>query len=107
MNNPPRFRIITSPSTAKVSSSQAKALKKWPNVCRTCGGDGDVPLNEEDIDTCDDEAIAFCKDCIGNGKCPLCAGALPEDWKAQLQEVDEDMTCEHCGWEDGDDKVIK
>lgn len=105
MSTQPRFRSIPLQLTDLASTSSIKTSKKWPNACRTCGGDGDVPVTEEDIES-DDDSIAFCVNCLGKGKCPRCAVKLPDDWKEQLKDIDETLTCTGCKWEDGDDRVL-
>lgn len=109
MPNQPKFRIIAQQPTAPVRVSTGKKSTKWQEACRTCGGDGDVPVSADDAENegDDDDAIAFCTDCLGQGKCPRCAKELPADWKEQLKDVDETLKCSHCRWEDGDDPVLK
>lgn len=103
----PTLRLVT--DNPEDVAKRVKRSTKWPLACQTCGGDGDVPLTEADLDEEDEnDTVAYCQDCLGKGQCPRCASKLPENWKEQLKSVDEgdELTCNRCHWEDGDDKVL-
>lgn len=98
---------VSPPFPSEVATTRRKKAPKWPLACATCKGTGDVPLTEEDLDEdLEDQEVPFCKACMGRDKCPRCAESLPQDWKELIKDIDEYLTCEHCGWEDGDDPVI-
>lgn len=61
----------------------------WPNYCRTCGGLGEIYVEDYECGDFTDPCS-----CVEQGKCPRCG--------SQVFGEEETDTCSHCKWEYGE-----
>ena len=85
-----------------------EARRKYPKACISCFGGGWI---WDDSPRAGDFDIQACLKCLEKGKCPVCSGALPENYEDIVMDMDPDspdLKClnKKCKWIDGNIDVL-